>query len=205
MENPVNRLSSSSLTQVGSMEYASPEEEAKAFYARENLQPPCIPEALKNQLTSIAAGEIWGTDFTKTLGDPIAWATEALQSKDIPDNLTFGYKNGSIHYYLKLGPLVLAMERRWSGFSPNKASAVNWLTAAPKLSLLKLKSAAPDALNPNKRIILVDSDTHPHETGYRIVDIRQLDPKDTWESSALDANDTVSIGSLPLNILDLLK
>ena len=179
-------------------------EEIQGFYAKEKLQPPYMPLDMKASLITIAQGTQWATDSKHVIGDPVAWATEALQVKDMPDCLAFGYKNESIHYCLKRGPLVLAMARKWGGYSPNKAPQVNWLSAAPKLLELKMK-ISQNEINPNKRLILLDSDTHAYATGYKVVDVTQLVPEATWDPASLDSRDTQAIASLPLDIVDLLK
>ena len=167
------------------------------------MKAPYIPAKFQGVLITLAPGEIWTTDCNKTVGDPLAWACEAIQNKAMPDLLALGYKNGSIHYYVKQGPLVFALERQWSGFSLNKPEDVNAITASASIALKNLDNAKN--LDPSKRLILVDSDKHTLESGYLVVDIRELDAKKVWTHSAPQEKDFRKIRALALSVADFLK
>lgn len=181
----------------------TPLEEVFAFYAREGLKAPYIPAKFQGALITLAPGEIWTTDRNKTIGDPLSWACEAIQSKAMSDMLALGYKNGSIHYYVKQGPLVFVLERQWGGFSLNKPEDVNAITASASIALKNLDNAKK--LDPNKRLILVDSDKRPLESGYLVVNIRELDSKKTWTHSTPQEKDFMKIRALALSVVDYLK
>lgn len=188
------------------MQAGSPEANMNAFYHREGLRPPYIPEALKENVIEIASNQ-WGTDRNRSLGDPIAWATEALTNKDMPDTLALGYHNKRMYYCIKQGPLVFLMEYTWGGHSQNNPDTINGLSTVFKLTENALKKAREGEVDPNKRLILLDSDVHHLEKGYKVVDTTALDPNSTWSHDILDPSTKkdLAIGGLPMNILELLK
>lgn len=181
----------------------TPLEDVFAFYAREGLKAPYIPAKFQGALITLVPGEIWTTDRNKTIGDPLAWVSEAIQSKAMPDVLALGYKNGSIHYYVKQGPLVFVLERQWGGFSLNKPEDVNTITASASIALKNLDNAKN--LDPSKRLILLDSDKRPLESGYIVVDIRELDAQKVWTHSTPQEKDFRKIRALALSVADYLK